>query len=232
MSMNRAHFRHEQKYYLNYQDYKTLSTRLKGAMPKDAHVGEDGEYFIRSLYFDDPLDSALREKLDGIDYRDKYRVRIYNLQSDVIKLERKRKISGYIYKESLDISLDEYNMLVQGDYSFLYDRKDEKFARSLLIAFSTLHLQPKVIVDYWREPYTFPYEDVRITFDKHIKTAYRCVDIFDPDVPTFPALERDDAVLEVKFNRALPSYIWGLIQTQAPLRSAVSKYCACRKFEL
>lgn len=224
-------FRHELKYYLNYRDYYLLSTKLRAAMPADAHAGEDGEYFIRSLYFDDPLDSSLKEKLDGVDYRDKYRVRIYNLSEDTIKLERKRKESGYIFKESLSLSLDEYGMLISGDYGFLYDR-DSRFARSLFTAFTTLHLEPKVIVDYWREPYTFPYEDVRITFDKHIKTAYRNTDIFNASVPTYPALERDDTVLEVKFNRALPSYIRELIQTDAPLRSAVSKYCACRKYEL
>ena len=227
----RRQFRHELKYYLSYLDYQLLSTRLRAAMPADSHVDETGEYFIRSLYFDDPLDSSLHEKLDGVDYRDKYRVRIYNLKSDTIKLERKRKESGYIFKESLDIDLDEYYMLVSGDASFLLER-DSRFARSLYAAFTTMHLMPKVIVDYWREPYTFPYEDVRITFDKHIKTAYRNVDIFDPDVPTYPALERDDTVLEVKFNNALPSYVRELIQTRAPLRSAVSKYCACRKYEL
>lgn len=224
-------FRHELKYYLSYMDYHLLATRLRMTMPKDSHAGEDGEYFIRSLYFDDPIDSSLREKLDGVDCRDKYRVRIYNMSSDVIKLERKRKESGYIYKESLDISLDEFNAIINGELSFLLYR-EERFAKSLYAAFHTLHLKPKVIVDYWREPYTFPYEDVRITFDKHIRTAYRSADIFNPDLVTYPALEHDDVVLEVKFNKALPSYIRELIQTSAPLRSAVSKYCACRKYEL
>ena len=41
-----------------------------------------------------------------------------------------------------------------------------------------------------------------------------------------------DMVLEVKFNQYLPTYIRSLLQLDAHVRSAVSKYCLCRKFEL
>ena len=40
-----------------------------------------------------------------------------------------------------------------------------------------------------------------------------------------------DMVLEVKFNNYLPSYIRELLQIDSHARSAVSKYCICRKFE-
>lgn len=232
--MKRKHdseFRHELKYYISYGDYLMLSKKLSAVLPSDAHTDENGEYHIRSLYFDDLNDASFREKLSGVDVRDKYRVRIYNKSSDVIKLERKRKVSGFIKKDSVSLTTDEYYMLSRGDFEFLYNM-DSSFARSLYIEFKTRMLLPRVIVDYVREPYTFPYEDVRITFDKAIRTAFRSTDIFNPDLITYPALSNREMVLEVKFNRALPTYIWMLLQTQSPLRGAISKYCICRKYEL
>ena len=226
-----AQFRHELKYYIGYSDYLLLSKRLKSALKQDAHTNEGGFYHIRSLYFDDLNDSAFREKLYGVDIRDKYRVRIYNLSPDVIKLERKSKVSGYIRKDALSITPEEFSMLSRGDYRFLYET-DSSFARGLYVEFTTRPLLPRVIVDYRREPYTFPYEDVRITFDAEIRTAFRSTDIFNPGLITYPALQNRELILEVKFNRALPSYIRMLLQTQSPLRSAISKYCICRKFEL
>ena len=54
----------------------------------------DGKYEIRSLYFDNMEDKALREKLDGISVREKYRLRMYNGDTSVIRLERKVKNCG------------------------------------------------------------------------------------------------------------------------------------------
>ena len=71
-------FRHELKYFINFQDYFTLSNKLKVLMKRDDNSNEKGDYHIRSLYFDDYEDSALYEKQSGILRRKKYRIRIYN----------------------------------------------------------------------------------------------------------------------------------------------------------
>ena len=71
---------------------------------RDAHAGPDGEYFIRSVYFDDRANSAYYEKLDGGPARDKYRIRIYGLNEKQIYLERKRKLGELIAKDSVHIT--------------------------------------------------------------------------------------------------------------------------------
>lgn len=224
-------YRHELKYFLNRADYELLSRRLRAAMEQDENARRNGgEYFIRSLYFDTPYDTALQEKLDGINDRDKIRIRIYNGRDDVIKLERKHKDNGYIAKQSVNLSRQECDRLCGGDYSFLLSRP-ESFARVLFAEFATKALRPVVIVDYVREAYTFPTEDVRITFDKDIRTAYRGVSLFDFEQPTYPVVDDYAMVMEVKFNAFLPTWIRELIQPAANIRSAVSKYCLCRKFE-
>ena len=226
-----AKYRHELKYFLSYTDYLNLQKRLSATVPRDPNAGESGEYFIRSLYFDDPYNAALAEKLDGVDDRDKFRLRFYNMDSSRVKLERKRKTNGFICKDSLSLTKAECDAILNREYGFLLKR-DDPFAHVMFTEFVTRQLRPCVIVDYVREPFVFPYEDVRITFDTKIRTGMRSTDLFNPDVPTYPVIDNDCPVLEVKFNKALPREIHTILQSYSPLRSQVSKYCLCRQYSI
>lgn len=66
--------RHEWKHEINAADCRVLTARLSAVARRDTH-GQNGRYEIRSLYFDDPWDTALREKIDGINRREKFRIR-------------------------------------------------------------------------------------------------------------------------------------------------------------
>ncbi|MDL2257926.1 polyphosphate polymerase domain-containing protein [Eubacteriales bacterium OttesenSCG-928-K08] len=224
-------YRHELKYYISQIEYELLSRKLSLTMNRDKFALKDGKYFIRSLYFDNLDNDAISEKLDGEDKRDKYRLRIYNLKDDVIKLEQKHKQGSFIQKNSLSITRAECDALIEGDYTPLL-RRNEQLAKQFYAIFRLQNLKPCVIVDYWREAYVFPVEDVRITFDLDVRTAYRATGIFDPELPTYPATEQGYTVLEIKFNRYLPGYIRALIQPiENAQRSAISKYCLSRKYE-
>ena len=52
-SLMENRFRHEFKYLSTLGQLKTIQVRLTGLIPLDPHVGPDGIYNIRSLYFDD-----------------------------------------------------------------------------------------------------------------------------------------------------------------------------------
>lgn len=225
-------YRHELKYYITLGEYELLRRKLSLTMERDAFAKKNGgEYFIRSLYFDDRDDSAFREKLSGIDERDKFRIRIYDMRDDVIKLECKHKSNGYIKKQSIGLSRKEYEKLMSGDRLFLLNRP-EPFARRMYLEFAQRALKPAVIVDYTREAFVFPMEDVRVTFDKNVRTGLKSVDMFNAGIPTYPVIDDYGMVLEIKFNRFLPTYIRSLLQLEASQRSAISKYVLCRRFEL
>ena len=225
-------YRHELKYYITLGEYELLQRKLSLTMERDAFAKKNGgEYFIRSLYFDDRDDSAFREKLSGIDERHKFRIRIYDMRDDVIKLECKHKSNGYIKKQSIGLSRKEYEKLISGDRLFLLNRP-EPFARRMYLEFAQRALKPAVIVDYTREAFVFPMEDVRVTFDKNVRTGLRSVDMFNAGIPTYPVIDDYGMVLEIKFNRFLPTYIRSLLQLEASQRSAISKYVLCRRFEL
>lgn len=96
-------YRHEWKIALDPGDLFVLRQRLRAVMQPDAHA-VDGRYRIRSLYFDTPEDRALREKLDGVSRREKFRIRYYNGDTGFIQLEKKCKRGGLGWKEQTQLT--------------------------------------------------------------------------------------------------------------------------------
>ena len=225
-------YRHELKYIISEGEHKLLATRIKACLKQDYYASlSGGEYLIRSLYFDDPFDSALWEKASGVGSRDKFRIRIYNYSDSAIKLERKHKEGQYIKKDSVSISREDCDEILRGKFECL-KRNSDPFAMQFYGIFVSNHLRPKVLVDYTREPYVFPAEDVRITFDKNVRTALRCTDLFNPNVVTYPVWDLNNCmILEVKFNESLPLYVQELLTLGSSQRTAASKYVFCRQYE-
>lgn len=199
-------------------------------MAYDSHTDKNGEYFIRSLYFDDAYDRAYYDKLDGVQDRDKYRIRIYNMSDSVIFLERKRKAGELIQKSACIIDRKLADALVDGDPSPLLG-SDEPLLMDMYVEMRTKLLRPRVLVDYVREAFVFPAEHTRITFDKQLATCPGSIDLFDPDLLTLSPVDDDKEVLEVKFDTYLPQHIANLLAGVPAENCAISKYVLCRRFE-
>lgn len=107
-------FRHELKLLCSAQDLAIVRARLKNLLPFDTHAGENGQYTIRSLYFDDYNDSCLRENEAGVDNRRKYRIRLYNGSPDRLQLEIKRKRHGMTQKLSCRLTREQCETLMRG----------------------------------------------------------------------------------------------------------------------
>ena len=221
--------RHELKYFINFREYYSLSNKLKVLMKKDKNSNENGDYHIRSLYFDDYNDSALFEKQSGILRRKKYRIRIYNLSDDVIKLEKKSKVGQFINKESIQISRDQAEKIVNYDFSFLKEIKN-KLATEFYFDLNTRLFRPKVIVDYMREAYTLNMNRIRVTFDKFLKTGMGKTDLFNKQLPLLSAIDEPFYIIEIKFSNMLPDYLKSVLQVESSQRLAISKYVYSRKF--
>ncbi len=222
--------RHELKYYISRQDYEYARTLLKTFMHRDEHSPERG-YPIRSLYFDDISDSSVIEKLDGVEFRDKYRLRTYDPNLDWVKLERKRKENNYVTKTSVRLSRKEAEKLIKHDHNVLYD-KNTPAARSLYFDFTRKYLQPVIVIDYLREAYTLPYNDIRVTFDKDISIATHDFNIFDSKLETQHIQRSDVIIMEVKYNVCLPSWFALLMNLESATTSAISKYTQGRIGEM
>ncbi len=223
--------RHEIKFRISPLDAEALSRRLEAVMWRDAHAGRDtGEYTVRSLYFDDAYDSAFHDKLDGVMDRDKYRIRVYSAPKSPITIERKRKTGDLIQKDQVRITERLARQIISGDPSGL-ETIGKQLLTDVAMSMRTRLLRPAVIVEYDREAFTYPAEDVRVTIDKRVRTGLYSTELFDPDLFTVDVMDRGDYVLEVKYNEYLPGFLSGLIAGIAAERCAVSKYTLCRRFE-
>ena len=220
-------FRHEWKHEIGYADLLALRSRLAAVMGRDAH-SIHGRYEIRSLYFDNLSDKALREKVDGVNCREKFRVRYYNGDTSYILLEKKSKINGLCAKEQAELEPREVCAITAGDARLLADSQ-AKLVRELAFKMDTQGLRPRTIVDYTREPFVYGPGNVRVTLDHHLRTGMNCTDFLDPDCITVPAGDAP-VILEVKWDSFLPAVIRDIVQVPLTHTSAFSKYAACRLY--
>lgn len=220
-------FRHEWKHVLNYADVLDLRGRLRSLMQPDPHAGADGKYEIRSLYFDTPQDKALREKLDGVDRREKFRIRYYNGDPSLIRLEKKSKINGLCSKQSTTLPYGEAQAITEGDLDWMCHQPDRPLLTELYSKMRSQGLRPKTIVDYTREAFLYAPGNVRITLDGAIRTGLHCTDFLNTECITIPVRDAP-TILEIKWDAYLPDVIRDAVQLRSRQTSAFSKYAACR----
>ena len=189
-------------------------------MERDPHA-VDGRYLIRSLYFDSPNDRALREKLDGVSRREKFRIRCYNHDHSVIHLEKKSKMGGLGRKESADLTKAEVRKILDGDLQWML-LSEQPLVRELYTKMQTRQLRPRTIVDYIREPFVYGPGNVRVTMDYDIRTGLSGTDFLNPDCITVPAGE-NAVILEVKWDHFLPALIRSAVGLEDRRVSAFSK---------
>lgn len=226
MSMD-IHYRHEWKHEITWSDLLAIRARLYAVAERDPHA-EDGCYHIRSLYFDNLNDRALREKIDGVNRREKFRIRYYNGDTSFIKLEKKSKLNGLETKYSAPLTKEEAQKIVDGDIGFMMDSPDS-LVRELYCKMRYQCLRPKTIVDYTRQPFIYRPGNVRVTFDYDLHTGLSCTDFLNPDCVTIPAGDAP-VLMEVKWDEFLPEIIRAAVQMPGRRVTAFSKYAQCRVY--
>lgn len=221
-------YRHEWKHSISRTDMLMLRQRLRAVMEPDPHA-IDGKYFIRSLYFDTPGDTALREKLDGVSRREKFRIRCYNHDTSLIHLEKKSKLAGLGSKLSAPLSPQQVQSILDGDLGWMLS-SSQPLIQELYCKMTTTRLRPRTIVDYTREPFVYGPGNVRVTIDYDIRTGLRSTGFLDPDCITIPAGD-SPIILEVKWDGFLPDIIRSAVQLESRQASAFSKYAQCRIYD-
>jgi len=218
-------YRNEIKFFINSYQKRNMANKLRTICQRDSFSDADGGYLVSSLYFDDYVQSALYDKLNGFNDRKKFRLRIYNHQADVIKLERKIKKGIVIEKSNVTLSMDEYQSLINGDIYFLKG-KDDRVAKDFYLCYQTKRLRPRVVVEYRREAFIFHYGDVRITYDSFLKAGVFKNDLFSNGY-LVAAIPNEQIILEVKYSGYFPDVIRNLIQTNNLQWQSSSKFVMC-----
>ncbi len=217
-------YRHEYKHRINMADFLMLSGKIKLFASPDKHC-ENGSYFIRSLYFDNYADKALREKIDGISVREKFRIRYYNMDDSFIQLEKKSKHKGLCLKESAVLTREQVEMIISGSYEFLASA-DNPLLNEFYAKLENECLRPKLIVDYNRHAYVYDVGNVRVTFDSEIHSSVFADNFFSKEVSAVPI--PDTIIMEVKYDEFLPQIIADLLRLDGRQTASFSKYAAGR----
>lgn len=224
--ISEAIYRHEYKYPINAGDCEIIKSRLSHIMKTDPHTGANGEYVIRSLYFDNFEDKALFEKINGSNPRAKFRIRIYNWDDSYITLEKKVKCGELTQKLQARISREEYDRIVTGDIDWMLD-DGRGVVAELYAQMKACSLRPKTLVEYTRTPFIYDAGNVRVTLDRDIRSGIFSLDLFEKR----PLMKTDEGdVLEVKYDRFLPEIIRMALSPINRVRESASKYEICRKF--
>ncbi len=228
MEYKERKLRHELKFPATMPQCEILRQRFSAVMTPDKN-GDKGKYRITSLYLDDAYNSAYIDKQNGTDTRKKYRIRTYDLNPQKIRFECKYKDNSMTSKRSMWITLPQYESILKGDFSFAWDKQ---YAGTVIddgaISNSISLLSPSVVVDYTREAYINKEGNVRFTIDSGFKVGAFSRDMFSDKIRYIP-ISSPAAVIELKYDEFLPSYLLELVGGVGLRQDSFSKFLICKE---
>lgn len=229
MTKKPLHLRHELKHIISLQEDMVLTGRLRRLFAHDKNAGPQGTYRVSSLYFDTPTDKALRQKIDGVNCREKFRLRYYGSDLSFIRLEKKMKINGLCGKYSAAVTREQAELLLEGRNSFLLDTGDPLLTEFYSKLRGQL-LRPRTLVVYDREAFLYDPGNVRVTLDRNLRTSLYSTDFLNPCRSDMD-LSDGAVVLEVKYDAFLPDIVRMAVQVPDARTTAFSKYAVCRRYD-
>lgn len=223
-------YRHELKFVCSEGVLRLLEERIRHICSLDSHAGGDGRYTVRSLYFDTYDDRCFYENEAGIDHRKKYRIRIYDGNTDVIHLECKEALHGLKKKEICYLTMEQCRQLMGGK-AVTGLLVDQELLKRFLVEQRMQLLMPKIIVEYVRTPYIYVAGNVRITFDRYIRSSSEINRFLEPQVSGRSVMAQNSHILEVKYDTGLPGTIREFLSSGQELsKTSFSKYSLCRQY--
>ena len=218
--------RHEYKFLISREGGWLLKQQLPRLMQRDPHAGPNGSYTIRSLYFDDPAFTAFHDKMSGVDHRTKYRIRCYDYQDNLFRLERKEK-NGDLTRKAGEILTPEQVRAFENDPHALPPAAPGSLAEELRLLCIGSGVRPVVLVDYDRSSFVCSAGNTRITLDENLRTLPYCHDIGASPGAMISVTEPDQVILEIKFDEFLPGYLGAYFRDFPKIPMAFSKFAMC-----
>ena len=223
--------RFELKYLLSLPQAERFKAALRAYLVPDDHGHGNGRYALSSLYFDSPDLRCYREKLDGIKFRRKLRIRQYETgealtEESPVFVEVKQRVDRVTQKRRACLPY-------AGALRLCHDRQlpshapgDDAILDEVLVFLWRYNLRPASIVRYERQAFTGTEYDLglRVTFDSSLSFQAHPLHLHEPP-SGLPMLRTDRVVMEIKVNERIPYWLSGLIAAHNLQMVRFSKYC-------
>lgn len=226
--------RFELKYILTIQEAERLKKALRSYMVPDDHG--NGSYILDSLYYDSPDLRFFWEKMDGVRFRRKLRIRHYEdgqpLRGEsIVFLEIKQRIDRVTQKRRVPLSYEEALRFCNNRERPDGEAQDKSLLDEIEVMLWQYNLRPVSLVRYQRQALIGTDYDLglRITFDTAL--GYSTANLrMDEEPSPLPMLPADRVVMEIKVNERIPYWLTEHVAAHNLKLVRVSKYC--RSIEL
>lgn len=238
--------RYEFKYAVSFDVMEQMMKDLAPYVSFDKYADENGCYTISSIYLENEELDCFAETMNGVDYRQKVRLRIYGTNTEKSFFELKSKYNGLVIKRRAALPLDEAMQFLAEtgkqidrgcgkNYIFTEENQawlnsfhasNTQILKELQYTILTKKLRPKNVVSYERVAlYDKTSPEMRITFDFNIRTRWMDLDLAHGsygDEVNPPHV----AVLELKTGKKMPLWLVKIVSKYGYRNQTFSKYCS------
>ena len=216
--------RYEKKYLLTEEKYRALMAELRDKIEPDRYFSST----VCSIYYDSDDYSLIRRSLEGPVYKEKLRLRSYNVpgDGDTVFVELKKKYKGIVYKRRVSMRAKEAEMYLSGRAPA---PEDSQMIHEI-DWFMQLHKpKPKVFIACDRLAYTaIDNPQLRITFDENLRWRDTELELTAGSHGE-PLTEEGVRIMEIKIPGAAPLWLTELLSRNEIYPRSFSKYGSCYK---
>lgn len=209
----------EKKYVLTKEKKEILINKIKGNVIPD----EYGPSTICNIYYDTSNHDLIRTSIDKPIYKEKIRLRSYNMpnQNSKVFLEIKKKYDGIVYKRRIAGKLRDIESFLNNGKRF---ECNEQILNELSYCFRFYNLKPMLFLAYDREAF-YDKEDksFRITFDTNIISRDYDLEL-EKGVYGEKIYDNNTFIMEVKCSGGLPLWFVKIINDLEIFPTSFSKY--------
>lgn len=228
--MLRLFNRYEIKYLMDAGLVDELRAELERRLDRDRHCPDEG-YAIWSAYYDTRHLRFYWEKIEGLRFRRKLRIRHYGDRSSAagdtpVFVEIKQRVNRVTQKRRVRVPYLDALRLCDGREMIAHEPSQRAFLEEVLDLVCRLDLRATAMTGYTRHAYLGRDADtgLRVTFDRRVRGRDRDFG-FGADAQNRFIVPPHKAIMEVKANERVPYWLTDLTAKRNLQVVRVSKYC-------
>jgi hypothetical protein len=222
--------RYEIKYLVPSIDIPALREEFAGRLDYDSH-GANGGYGVWSVYYDTTGLRFYWEKIEGLKFRRKLRIRHYgdrfSINEDTtVYVEIKQRVNKVTQKRRVALPYRLARQLCDGREMVEHGPAQRAFLEEVLELVCGLDLRPVAVTGYQREAFVGRDADVglRVTLDHRVRGRDRDFHL-GADAENRLIVPGKLCVLEIKANERVPYWLTDLAARSNMSVVRMSKYC-------